>query len=89
MWKHPWLQKVVHKRFYSPNDNKTPIQIKSHDYGEEPMDHGVEESCFNQALSELKNRRLAKENINKIKSHPWFKYFDWEALEKKEMVSPL
>ena len=32
--------------------------------------------------------RLGYKSINELINHPWFKEFDWEKLEKKQIVSP-
>lgn len=41
-------------------------------------------------LHKLPNKRLGNgsEGFKNVKKHPWFSSFDWQALERREMVAP-
>jgi serine/threonine protein kinase len=42
----------------------------------------------NKLIQRKKERRLGSQGISEVKSHPWFKDFNWEALSNKTLSPP-
>ena len=43
---------------------------------------------INGLIQRKPNKRLGVNGVQELKTHPWFRGFDWEKLARKEMIPP-
>ena len=76
----------IYRKEYKEKLCNSFVQIKN---GEQPDGWSLESvDIINGLLQRKEELRLGYKDINKIKSHPWFKDIDWELLLNHKLTPP-